>query len=408
VSARLVRAAVATAALVASAAAAASACGFIVDVGDHSLRPGEDGGSGTDATFPGDAPRDATPSSPDATAGDGAADATADATADVDAALPPLGDAADTGAIPLAQGQHHPTDIAADEVNVYWINEGDPDASIPGAILSMPVEGGPPTTLVAAVVNPRMMRLALNYPNYLYFTADDWNDAGGPALYRIERAGGSGVPAVISETDDGFGYGALGVSAPNAYTAAADPDGGPPALRLSSGAGFPDSDCYPYVAPGAGTISSITVDDPHVFFVDTAAGAVVRGTLGCDASFQTFATAPTARLLTHGPTSVFWTTGDTVYSLLASKPLGATTDLLGERCTPLGLSFPFVDEAGISEELYATCTDGSIWRLPLAGLSTAPVEVATGQSNPTSVAALPDGTPVWTNYDTGEIMTLRQ
>jgi hypothetical protein len=379
-------------------ALALSACSLIVGIGDHTLRPGTD--AGIDATS-GDAPHPDAPR-PRVDAG---TDAPMDATFP-DASDDASDDAPDGGVVAaLAQGLHSPTGIWTDYSYVYWIQEDDQDAST-GALLSMPVDGGAVTTLLGGLTRPHAVRTAPGFGTFLFFSADGVPDAATPGVYRIPKGGATGIPTTIATSDDGRGFGAMGAQA-SIFTAAADPEAGPPALRMTNPGGLPDGSCYAYTSDDGGAIVSVTVDAPDVYFLDTSAGAILRIPIGCDQTPTPFAAVDAAGVVTHGPASVFWTTDQTVLGLPKIAPGGAPTDY-GPHCTsPRALTFPFVDDAGISEEFYATCSDGTVWRVPLAGSSTAPVRIASGQANPTSITSLSDGTPVWTNHDSGEIMTLR-
>ena len=93
-----------------------------------------------------------------------------------------------------------PVDVAVDDTNVYWTNQGD------GAVYTMPLAGGPVTTLASKTTTPGLTgpaRIAVD-KNNVYFS-----DPTGMGLYEVPTGAGT-VKTLVSPSK---GLAILGVAA---------------------------------------------------------------------------------------------------------------------------------------------------------------------------------------------------
>ena len=89
-----------------------------------------------------------------------------------------------------------PRAVAVDATSVYWTTLGDPNTSVPSTVMSVPIGGGTPTTLVSST-QTQIVDVAVDSTS-AYFSADNTTASGG-AIMKVPVGGGTPVTLAATQ-----------------------------------------------------------------------------------------------------------------------------------------------------------------------------------------------------------------
>lgn len=282
----------------------------------------------------------------------------------------------------LATAQEAPGAIAMDAARVYWV-AGD-------AIMSAPIAGGPPATIVSNAGHPSAV--AVDGANVY------WVDTGG-AVMRVSKGGGSPVTLVPSNAPVGASMGMAVDDADIFWTRGVTKGGSNlslgSVLKVAKTGGTPVTIAKNQETPwGIALTKDAVLWTNYAMWAPGTAGAVKKAPK-TGGSVVTIASADHPTSIATDGTNVFWTDWGKGTVMKAPLDGGAATALVTGETKPLGIA---VDG---THAYWTNCyamngpapCAGTIRKVPKAG--GAPVQLASGQVNPFGIVV--DGAHVfWT------------
>ncbi len=263
------------------------------------------------------------------------------------------GDAA-PGLVTLASGQN-PSNLVVKTAGVYWARGADAGS----AVMSLPLNGGVPTTIVA--VQGEVQGLAVD-ATHAYWT-EVVSDAGAPlpnsVVMSVALTGGT--PTTIASGQ--VGAGVLAVDSTSVYWTTSDAttasvmkvalDGGTPTTLASSQGGID------FIAVDSSNVYWVVNDDPFFGVVTVPIQGGLTNTLGSETS--------AIYGLAVDSTNVYWTAYGHGYSKL--HPTGAINKapLGGGATITIALGNNLMGLAVDGTNAYWTSVFGSVYRVPVSG-----------------------------------------
>jgi hypothetical protein len=267
----------------------------------------------------------------------------------------------------LAKEQRRPSWLRVDAQNLYWVL----DAAGTGAIMKMPVGGGPATTLVSDIVQPDSLQVDGTSAYWLAYGPQAGihkaSLTGGPALDLVSA--GAPVPIRQIAVYEGDTYYS---NAPAGAVMKVRNDGTGAPTTLASGLGGPTS----LAVDGSGVYVAETGDSGAIAWIPNGGGAPMR--------LATGQPAPHAVALTSD--EVFWV-DDGAFDVATGATVGAAIMKIAKSG---GSPRQVVSASGVTAlmvdgSFLYYCLADAVMRAPLAG--GAPIVFAPNQREPRSLAS---------------------
>jgi sugar lactone lactonase YvrE len=289
--------------------------------------------------------------------------------------------------VTLASGQNAPDNIVVDAASVYWTNAANFGE---GAVMKVPLGGGPLTTLAASQSFP--MGLAVDATS-VYWTTFDWTTDGEGTVMKAPIGGGDSTTLAFSA-----GARFMVVDARRVYWASS----GGRVRGVNVGASVssvPTTGGTSTELVTAFTPWRLAINATSLFWTDTLLKTVTRMPLDGGPTAPVAVAQPGVGAIVVDAASVYWSTStDHAHGNIMRAPIG------GGPATMLATDQEYATSMAVDEtSLYWTTvgSSGAVIRLSLHGGS--PVVLASGQISTRGIAV--DSTSVyWTDGSRGTVM----